>query len=521
MKTLTKLGLTILLIVFMGISCTKDAVDPTVTTLSVTEITSNTAKSGGNVAGVDIGKITAMGLVWGNSAMPDIGQYLGKTTENVVSLSFSSMMTGLTTKTTYHVRAYATTQTGTFYGEEKQFETLGEIPVVTTSSVIDITTDSAVCGGNVISDGGTSIISRGVCWSKTENPTTADSFTSDGSGTGVFESILTALDANTTYFVRAYATNSLGTAFGDQITFITLGEGPAVSTSPVTEIGTFTATCGGNVTAENGSAVTARGVCWSNQQYPTILNNLTTDGSGLGEFYSYLTGLSPNTLYFVRAYATNGQGTAYGLQTQFETAEMPEYFKLYVPGDYQGWNPALAPNVFDFDFDGVYNGYVFFPAGGTFQFKFTSHPDWEHTNYGVGVNWFELSIDPIANNLVVPGYGGYQLEVDLNTLTWNYGEGVQNWGVIGEWLAWSSDIDLEYDPVVQQLSVYVPDIPAAENQRFKFRANDLWYVNLGAKIPDDGTLVQGGADIPIPQGGNVTFYLRFTTSEPRYEVVFN
>lgn len=192
---------------------------------------------------------------------------------------------------------------------------------------------------------------------------------------------------------------------------------------------------------------------------------------------------------------------------------------LWVPGDYQGWNPAAAPNVFDFDGDGVYNGYVYFPEGGTFQFKFTSDPDWEHTNYGVGATPFELSTDPGAGNLEVPGPGGYQLEIDVNNLTWSYGDGVQNWGVIGEWLSWSSDIDMIYDIANQQLSVTIEDIPAAANQRFKFRANDDWAVNLGAKTPDDGTLVQNGADIPIPEGGTITFILRFTTPEPTYEII--
>lgn len=195
------------------------------------------------------------------------------------------------------------------------------------------------------------------------------------------------------------------------------------------------------------------------------------------------------------------------------------YPKLWVPGDYQGWNPAAAPNVFDFDGDGVYNGYIYFPEGGTFEFKFTSDPDWEHTNYGVGATPFELSTDAAAGNLVIPGAGGYQLEIDIINLTWNYGDGVQNWGVIGEWLSWSSDIDLIYDIENQQLSVTVEDIPAAENQRFKFRANDGWDLNLGAKDPDDGTLIQGGADILIPEGGTITFILRFTTPEPTYEIV--
>lgn len=187
---------------------------------------------------------------------------------------------------------------------------------------------------------------------------------------------------------------------------------------------------------------------------------------------------------------------------------------LYVPGDYQGWSPATAPKIYDFDGDGVYNGYIYFPEGGTLEFKCTSDPDWDHTNYGSGGAGV-LNIDPAAGNLTVPEAGGYAIEVDINNLTWS--ATLQNWGVIGEWLAWSSDIDMVWDIVTQDLTVTVEGIPAAANQRFKFRANDTWDVNLGAKTPDDGTLVQGGADIPIPDGGTITFTLRFTTPEPTYE----
>lgn len=199
--------------------------------------------------------------------------------------------------------------------------------------------------------------------------------------------------------------------------------------------------------------------------------------------------------------------------------------KLWVPGDYQGWDPASAPNVFDFDGDGVYTGYVYFPEDApSFEFKFTSEPSWDGTNYGAGAEEGTLDTDGGAGNLEVPGPGGWHFEVDVNNLTWgvtNENQEPENWGVIGEWLAWEEDIDMIYDPVNQELYVTVENIPAADNQRFKFRANDGWDINLGAKDPDDGFLVPGGADIPIPDGGTITFYLRFTTPEPSYEIEYN
>jgi hypothetical protein len=195
------------------------------------------------------------------------------------------------------------------------------IPTVTTTAVTNITQTTATGGGNVISDGGAAVTARGVCWSTSPNPTTADSHTTDGSGTGTFVSYLTGLTANTFYYVRAYATNSVGTAYGNEVTFTTLPVPvlPTVTTTAVTDIAQTTATSGGNVTSDGGATVTARGVCWSTSPNPTTADNHTTNGSGTGIFVSFLTGLTPNTSYYIRAYATNSVGTAYGNELTFTT----------------------------------------------------------------------------------------------------------------------------------------------------------------------------------------------------------
>ena len=94
---------------------------------------------------------------------------------------------------------------------------------------------------------------------------------------------------------------------------------PTVTTASTTAILATSATGGGNVTATGGCAVTARGVCWSTSTNPTISNSHTTDGSGTGSFTSSITGLTCGTTYYVRAYATNSAGTAYGGQVSFTT----------------------------------------------------------------------------------------------------------------------------------------------------------------------------------------------------------
>lgn len=94
---------------------------------------------------------------------------------------------------------------------------------------------------------------------------------------------------------------------------------PAIATTPISNITQTTATCGGNVTSDGNATVTARGVCWNTAQNPTVSNSKTIDGSGTGAFTSSVTGLTLNTTYYIRAYATNSSGTAYGSEINFTT----------------------------------------------------------------------------------------------------------------------------------------------------------------------------------------------------------
>jgi len=202
----------------------------------------------------------------------------------------------------------------------------GQIPVLATTAVSNITQTAASCGGNITSDGGSTVTDRGVCWSTNQTPTIADSKTTDGTGAGSFVSSISGLSANTTYYVRAYATNSNGTGYGSAMSFTTENGGsggniPVLSTTAVTDITQTTANSGGNITSDGGATVTARGVCWSIGQTPTISDNKTTDGTGAGNFASNINGLTANTTYFVRAYATNSNGTGYGSAMSFITED--------------------------------------------------------------------------------------------------------------------------------------------------------------------------------------------------------
>jgi len=123
------------------------------------------------------------------------------------------------------VRAYATNSASTAYGNEISFTTSPVVvPTLTTTAAIAITLTTATAGGNITADGGGAVTARGTCWAITANPTVANSKTSDATGTAVFTSNLTGLLPGTTYHIRAYATNSAGTGYGNQLSFTTVHE---------------------------------------------------------------------------------------------------------------------------------------------------------------------------------------------------------------------------------------------------------------------------------------------------------
>lgn len=113
--------------------------------------------------------------------------------------------------------------------DELKISVTSNLATVTTADVTNVTYTTATSGGNVVNNGGAAVTSRGVCWSTMESPTIYDSHTSNGSGNGTFTSQLTGLIAGTPYFIRAFATNSAGTAYGSQLSFISV---PFVNHAP-------------------------------------------------------------------------------------------------------------------------------------------------------------------------------------------------------------------------------------------------------------------------------------------------
>lgn len=195
------------------------------------------------------------------------------------------------------------------------------LPTVVTHPILSVTAEEAILGGEVQTDGRLTVTARGICYGKMQEPSVEGLHTNDGTGKGEFTSTLKNLEHNTIYYARAYATNSKGTAYGEQVKFTTELGVPIVITDSVYRITAHAAKCKGHVESDGGYPVSKKGTCWSKQPDPTVDDECTNDGSGIGEFTSTLSNLVENTTYYIRTYATNATATVYGEQIIITTLD--------------------------------------------------------------------------------------------------------------------------------------------------------------------------------------------------------
>lgn len=204
------------------------------------------------------------------------------------------------------------------------------LPTVTTTEITGITEQSALVNGNVTSSGGATVTKRGIVWGLSLNPTIEKDLPyqqqdASAGGTGYFTARAYALSPDTTYHARTYAINSVGTAYGNDLTFKTAKVGsitaPIVITSQPTKIAPTSVTLGGDITSDGGTTIRERGVVWATSSNPTTssLGKSSDESWATGAFTKNITGLTPNTTYYARAYATNDRGTSYGSNVSFKT----------------------------------------------------------------------------------------------------------------------------------------------------------------------------------------------------------
>ncbi len=276
-------------------------------------------------------------LTWKDNSTNETGFKIERKTDSGNFTEIGSTATDLTTfsdktvelNTNYTYRVYSFNQVGKSisYSNEVVIKTLN-VPALTTYAIDQISSSGANSGGNVTSDGGSTITSLGIVWDTATNPTIALSTKASSTTSpslGAFKSSMTGLKESTKYYVRAYATNSAGTSYGNELSFTTNAAIvlPAVSTYEVTEISSIGGVAGGTSGFTGNYPTTARGVVWDISTNPTISLSTKTNEGGAptagGAFKTIIKELKPSTKYYVRAYATTGLGTGYGNEVSFTT----------------------------------------------------------------------------------------------------------------------------------------------------------------------------------------------------------
>lgn len=300
------------------ISFTTLSAIPVLTTAAITNNIGTSVTSGGNITFQGNSPVSQRGICWSSSAAPTIQN--NKTASGTGTGTFTCSADGLTPGTAYHLRAYATNNEGTAYGNEVAFTTNAIPATLSTSPATGVNSTSATIVGNISNNGGAEITERGICWSKSHNPEVTNDKVISSYNDASFTILVSGLRGSTTYYARSYAINSAGTAYGNEISFTTNAPVFAmVNTYNAVSATTTSVNIGCNIVSDGGADVTARGVCWSTTSGPTIAGNKTSEGSGTGNFGSNITGLSADTKYYVRAYAVTSWGTSYGNEVTVRT----------------------------------------------------------------------------------------------------------------------------------------------------------------------------------------------------------
>lgn len=301
-----------------------------VETGEVSKITAYSAVAGGLVVNFgNVGELTAHGHVWNTTGGPTLTKGdntdLGPLTSPT---SFSSILEGLEAGTTYYVRAYATNEKGTAYGEEVSFTTgLGEVELKTLEAT-SITHESAIVSAEIINDGKNEILEKGICYATFEEP---DRYDNRVVADDDFTCTLSGLEKTTTYHARAYAKTASGKYYyGNEITFTTsefITEA-TVAMGQIEELTHSNVTVSGEIVSTGSTTVTAYGHVIGKTQNVTVdrgyleISSFEPTDEPL-EFSSSFTGLDSNTTYYVRAYATNSKGTVYSDALSFTTEKNP------------------------------------------------------------------------------------------------------------------------------------------------------------------------------------------------------
>jgi starch-binding outer membrane protein SusE/F len=506
-------------------SCTKEEdvrLDPTLKTAQTTNITSSTATVVGFVIAEGDG-FTEKGVCYNTAANPTIANNKVVYSGELKTATFNVPLTGLNYATKYYARAYATGPAGTIYGEELTFTTLPVVPTVTTTAVTAITSFTATGGGNVTVAGGATVTARGICFGTSHNPTVTGSKTSNGTGTGAFTSIMTGLKNGTTYYVRAYATNSAGTGYGNEVSFTTVA-------FPVSIYALGDATTAG---WDNNAAIKIDQS--ANPGVYTALLELTTGKSlkfiqNLGQWqpqWGQASGAAAGTLGVnpgggsdPDAIAITGPSAKYKVTVDLGamTYKVELFFppSIYALGDgtTAGWDNNAAIKIDQSSTPGVYVGVLDLLAAKSLKFIQTLgqwQPQWGQAS---GAAAGTLGVNPGGGSdpdaITTPATAGkYKVTVDMVNMTYKIesalptalfmiGDGVGDW----DW----SKTNLPMIPVWGHPNLFWEIVWMNASGGFKFAPQKAWVNDFGKTgNATGGVYDKGGDNIPVP--GTAGYYM--------------
>lgn len=348
-----------ILLGFLTASCKTEEPQnpPTVVTKIAFDVSLNKATLNGEVTNEGYSAASERGFVYSDkNNNPSVSD--SKINSGYGKGVFSILLDGLSVNTKYHFKAFATNTKGTSYGEALSFTTADyNLASLSTEIPKNITFNSAEMSGVVSNQGGGNVIERGFCFGFNPNPTTADNKLAVSSkGQGAFTLVIINLKGNTKYYIRSYAINEKGTAYGNEQNFTTLNFNlPTLTTGNIDNISYQSANVVITITNDGGTPLLSKGVVWGTSPNPSVNLNTKTTESPNSVGYSSISNLSGNTTYYVRGYASNVVGTAYGNEVIFKTPNI----KVVAGGNGRGsaQNQFNSPELGLF-LDGAGNLYV-------------------------------------------------------------------------------------------------------------------------------------------------------------------
>lgn len=353
----------------------------------VSEISADSAKLTSDIVSSNGTSVLSCGFCYNLSGTPTTSDMVIESSS--VSESMSVLVNQLKVNTKYYVRSFAKTKYGTSYGPENNFKTKDGVVVFTNLSISEVNPESATANVTIFDNGGCPIDERGFCYSTEENPTVSSKTATSSSAESTYSSVLSSLSRSTKYYYRAYAKNRTGIFYSVQDVFTSTSGLATLGALSATTVESTLATLSCEVTSDGGATVSERGFCYATTPTPTVSSSKNAVSGTVGSMQGDITGLEPDTKYYVRAYATTQYGTVYSNEVQITTKlGLPKLYPVSV-SDIQPTSATFSSEIAE---DG--DGYILEKG---FCYSTSANPGKDDTIVYVNSNW-DVTVTGLKQN---------------------------------------------------------------------------------------------------------------------------